>query len=283
MNRTNYVDNIEFLFLNKLQEKYQLNERDIKKAFGKFDKDNNGLLDLNEIKIVVSLMLNGVNDEQIRLLVTSFDLNGDGKISYEEFLSYLRKLREALDRSKTTKNLKQNFTRNGSNNSNNRTTSSSDYNENQHSNFDHLSSPSYVASQEKRFIEDLDLPDDTYSRNYNDGFEYKDDSGLETRFMDVPGNPSSRNNNDPQLGQRELEYRCKEYLECLKAYITKQAYRMRSDATIPHNKSITMSTSDLTYLTAKSILAKAFQHYTGIGSGRARDEGSLVDVSNQLK
>jgi EF-hand domain pair len=80
---------LELLFLEKLQLKYKLTERDLKKAFSRFDKDCNGSLDIKEISTAVQLMLNGITDEQVRNLVKRFDFNGDGKITYEEFLSYL--------------------------------------------------------------------------------------------------------------------------------------------------------------------------------------------------
>lgn len=80
---------LELLFLEKLQLRYKLTERDLKKAFSRFDKDCNGSLDIKEISTAVRLMLNGVTDEQVRNLVKRFDINGDGKITYEEFLSYL--------------------------------------------------------------------------------------------------------------------------------------------------------------------------------------------------
>ena len=43
------TDELEHLFINKLQQKYKLNERDLKKAFSRFDNNNNGLLDLEEL------------------------------------------------------------------------------------------------------------------------------------------------------------------------------------------------------------------------------------------
>ena len=43
------IRQIEELFLEKLQEKYSLTARDIKRAFGRFDKDGNGFLDVKEL------------------------------------------------------------------------------------------------------------------------------------------------------------------------------------------------------------------------------------------
>eukprot|EP01033_Poteriospumella_lacustris_P021238 gene21238-15726_t len=49
MAKVSSLFDLETLFLEKLQEKYKLNIRDIKRAFSRFDLDNNGLLDLNEM------------------------------------------------------------------------------------------------------------------------------------------------------------------------------------------------------------------------------------------
>lgn len=80
---------LETLFIEKLQEKYKLNMRDLKRAFSRFDKDNNGLLDLHELVDGFKLFLNGVRESQIAELVSKYDMNGDGKISFEEFLHFL--------------------------------------------------------------------------------------------------------------------------------------------------------------------------------------------------
>ena len=80
---------LETLFIDKLQEKYKLNKKDLKRAFSKFDKDNNGLLDLYELTKGIQLFLNGVKESQVQQLVQKYDKNGDGKISYDEFLYFL--------------------------------------------------------------------------------------------------------------------------------------------------------------------------------------------------
>lgn len=94
-NLTNLFD-LESLFIDKLQEKYKLNIRDIKRAFSRFDLDNNGLLDLVEMSKGIQMFLNGVQESQVQQLVSNYDLNGDGKISYEEFLHFLS-TRSAID------------------------------------------------------------------------------------------------------------------------------------------------------------------------------------------
>ena len=80
---------LESLFIEKLSEKYSLNKRDLKKAFLRFDKDGNGLLDLSELSAAIKMFLNGVSDADIEALMIAYDTNGDGKLSYEELLYFL--------------------------------------------------------------------------------------------------------------------------------------------------------------------------------------------------
>lgn len=95
------VFDLESVFIEKLSEKYKLNERDLKKAFLKFDYDGNGLLDLDELGNAVRHFVQGVNASQVEELMQAYDQNGDGKISYEELLYNLstraatKSLREA--------------------------------------------------------------------------------------------------------------------------------------------------------------------------------------------
>lgn len=93
---TSSLYDLETLFLEKLQEKYKLNIRDVKRAFARFDLDQNGLLDLSEMVKGVQTFLNGVKETQVKALVDCYDVNGDGKISYEEFLHFLT-TRSAID------------------------------------------------------------------------------------------------------------------------------------------------------------------------------------------
>ena len=51
--------------------------------------DGKGLLDHHELTKGVKCFLNGVNEYQIRQLVSKYYKNSDVKISYDEFLYFL--------------------------------------------------------------------------------------------------------------------------------------------------------------------------------------------------
>jgi hypothetical protein len=80
---------LETLFISKVTEKYKLNERELKRAFAKYDSDKNGLLDLDELYVAMTQFLNGVNEDDIAELIAHYDVNGDGKLSFEEFYAFM--------------------------------------------------------------------------------------------------------------------------------------------------------------------------------------------------
>jgi hypothetical protein len=98
---------LEGLFIEKLTQKYKLNERDIKRAFAHCDCDGklpfppfhplfshligNGLLSLQELTHAFERYLNGVDKRSIEELIARYDVNGDGQISFEEFYELLNR------------------------------------------------------------------------------------------------------------------------------------------------------------------------------------------------
>jgi WD40 repeat protein len=80
---------IEDLFVKKLTEKCTLTERNITRVFKRFDKDNSGYLDVDELASAMHLYLNGVDRSRVQELVSYYDVDGDGTISLEEFISFL--------------------------------------------------------------------------------------------------------------------------------------------------------------------------------------------------
>jgi len=95
---------LESLFIEKLTQKFQLTERDMKRAFSLYDTDGNGLLSLNELIHAFEKHLVGVKRQQIEELIRNYDINGDGFISFEEFYGFLinRNAVPRDDKSKTS-------------------------------------------------------------------------------------------------------------------------------------------------------------------------------------
>jgi hypothetical protein len=89
---------LENLFIEKLTEKYKLTQRDIKRAFAKFDTDGTGCLSVSELTDAIHLYLNGVSRNQVAELVQRYDVDQDGTISIDEFSAFLMS-RNSEDRS----------------------------------------------------------------------------------------------------------------------------------------------------------------------------------------
>ncbi len=89
MNRFKSIEQLETVFIDKLSEKFKLTERDLKRAFIRFDTNKNGLLDLHELRQAVKSFVNGAPDDQVDELMVAYDQSGDGNISYEELLHSL--------------------------------------------------------------------------------------------------------------------------------------------------------------------------------------------------
>merc|ERR1712124_58987 len=67
---------------NKTQEQM---EEEIKNAFLTFDADGSGFIDRDELVNVLTTMGDPVDEETINGMIAEADLDGDGKINYNEF------------------------------------------------------------------------------------------------------------------------------------------------------------------------------------------------------
>jgi len=68
-----------------LNKKNLMSSERLEAAFKIFDKDNNGFIDVNEIKTVLGKNNTKITDQVWADLVGEVDLNGDGEISFKEF------------------------------------------------------------------------------------------------------------------------------------------------------------------------------------------------------
>ena len=63
---------------------------ELQSNFNGIDTDKSGLLDLNEFKAAILALRIEVTEVDVKEIFDIFDLNKDGSISYQEFLSTIR-------------------------------------------------------------------------------------------------------------------------------------------------------------------------------------------------
>lgn len=64
-------------------------QKDIRDAFNLLDKDGSGFISSNELKHVVTDFCGKLTDTHVNQLLKEYDLNTDGKLSYDEFYSLM--------------------------------------------------------------------------------------------------------------------------------------------------------------------------------------------------
>ena len=76
----------EFLTIINQREKDVDEEEEVLKAFKVFDKDGNGLININELKDIMLSMGNNWSENEINEMFAEADIDMDGYLNYEDFV-----------------------------------------------------------------------------------------------------------------------------------------------------------------------------------------------------
>lgn len=263
---------LESLFIEKLQEKYKLNKKDLKRVFSRFDIDNNGLLDLQELTKGVQMFLNGVKESQVKKLVEKYDINGDGKISYDEFLQLLTS-RGAIDEYDDISIPDAVSSRNSDRSSRNDVNFDSNK-ANKFKNQPKLNN--YLRTKKYDDVTDDDGNDgDNVDDDYFDSNQQVDIESIRPQLSrskakamvdkdaDIMSIASSSRLSDLNIDNpKDIEYRVKIFLDSLKTHLMKQAIQLRMSGGVDDSLA-RMKASEFHESTARIMVTKAFQKYTG--------------------
>jgi len=81
------IDFEEFLHLMAKKMLKEEDDNEVRDAYVAFDRNADGAIPLEELSMVFRTL--GVSDEEIDLMMTEADINGDGEIDFEEFAALM--------------------------------------------------------------------------------------------------------------------------------------------------------------------------------------------------
>ena len=84
-----YIEYTEFL-IAAANHQTLLGAEQLTSAFRMFDRDGSGFIDTNEIKQLFEVSNAKVNENFVEAIFKQVDLNGDGRISFEEFTKLMQ-------------------------------------------------------------------------------------------------------------------------------------------------------------------------------------------------
>jgi len=83
------IDFQEFLGMMKQKANEADQESDLKEAFMIFDRDKNGYIDMKELKQVATMLGNCLTKEEVDEFMREADVDGNGKLDYDEFVKIM--------------------------------------------------------------------------------------------------------------------------------------------------------------------------------------------------
>jgi hypothetical protein len=93
---------LENILIEKLSQRYKITKSDMKRVFSEADLNKDGFLSLRELSFVFERLLIGVSRTKIQELISCYDINRDGQLSFDEFFKFLKE-RNATTRTESVK------------------------------------------------------------------------------------------------------------------------------------------------------------------------------------
>ncbi|XP_068729171.1 calmodulin-like isoform X1 [Montipora capricornis] len=85
------IDFMEFLEVMASKMGENTFEDDLRDAFQLFDRDSNGYISKRELTFVMTSLGEHITDTTVENMIKEVDLDGDGRVNYEEFLRLMKK------------------------------------------------------------------------------------------------------------------------------------------------------------------------------------------------
>ena len=79
------IKNRSILSSNKLNVSSFQVEEDVAHAFRVFDRDGDGLISEEELRLTMNNLGEPLTDQEVRSMIEEADLDGDGRINFQEF------------------------------------------------------------------------------------------------------------------------------------------------------------------------------------------------------
>ena len=89
INGNGNIDFEEFVQLMNRRARESDTEEEIIQAFRVFDKDGNGTISANELRHIMSTLGEKLSDDEIEQMIQEADIDGDGYINFQEFVSMM--------------------------------------------------------------------------------------------------------------------------------------------------------------------------------------------------
>ncbi|KAL5018743.1 hypothetical protein ScPMuIL_004465 [Solemya velum] len=86
------IDFEEFLQMMARKMKDSDNEEELREAFRVFDQDGNGYISAAELRHVMTNLGETLTDDEVDEMIREADVDGDGMVNYEDFMSFTTSL-----------------------------------------------------------------------------------------------------------------------------------------------------------------------------------------------